>query len=95
MITLKPLEHVGYAVKKKGTKKYMMEGYFQIIDSSAWGTDLAKIEVFKTIEDAQALIKHWDTCKKDFHNIKDIKLEIELIHKKDVMVAKLKGSKDE
>ena len=96
MATLKPLEHLGYMIKQKGKNLYLTHDCMSINAPAAWGKkDLTKIQIYKSIEDAQRIKSDFNKHKSDYFNIKDVELEILLVHKKEVMMAKLKGSQDD
>ena len=96
MVTLKPLEHVGYLIKQKGKNLYVVNESCPINSEHVWGEkDLAKVVIYKSIDEARSLKSRFDKLKTEYHGIRDVELEVLLVHKKEIMVAKLKGSKDE
>jgi len=95
MATLEKLDNLGYVVKIKGRNQYVVNDCLGLHRSEIWGNDLAKIIVYKTIQEAQAIKRSFDNSKKDYFEVRDIELEVQPMHKKAIMVAKLKGSNDE
>lgn len=92
---LEPLDNLGYVIKMKGKNQYVVNDHAPIISDRVWGNDLAEIKVYKSIQEAQGIKRNFDNCKSDYHNIKNIEIEVQIMHKKKIMIAKLKGSKDE
>jgi len=96
MVTLKPLEHVGYTVKQKGKNLYVTNDSRPVNSPMCWGKkNLAKNIIYKSIDEARDIVSHFNKVKADYHNIRDVQLEVVLVHKKEVMVAKLKDNGDE
>lgn len=95
MATLENLDHLGYVIKVKGRKLYVVTDCLPVNRLEAWSNDLANVVVYKTIKDAQRIKRAFDACKHNYNNISNFEIEIKLMHKKELMVAKLKGSKDD
>lgn len=95
MITPEKMENLGYVVKMKGRNLYVIHDCLSINNMEAWGNDFADVIVYPTIEAARDIKRNFDKHKHDYHNIKDKEVEVQLMHKKEIMIAKLKGSKDE
>ena len=95
MATLEKLENLGYVIKIKGKNKYVVNDSLGIHRSEIWGDDLAEIIVYKTIEEALDIKRHFDEHKHNYSTIRSAELEVQLMHKKAIMVARLKASKDE
>lgn len=95
MATLEKLDNLGYVVKIKGRNKYVVNDCLGLHRREIWGNKLADIIVYKTIQEARAIKRHFDDNKKYYPSTKDIELEVQPMHKKAIMVARLKAPKDE
>ena len=95
MVTLEKLDNLGYVIKVKGKKLYVITDCLPVDRLEAWGNDPAKIKVYKTIQEAQGIKRAFDKCKHNYNNIRNFEIQVQLVHKKPYMIAKLKGSKDE
>ena len=96
MVTLKPLDHLAYIIKRKDKNLYVVNDCLPINSDRIWGErNLEKVIIYKTIEDAREIKRHFDTVKKDYPSLDVVDIEIELVHKKEIMIAKLKRSSDE
>ena len=91
--TLEPLDNLGYVIKVKDRNLYVINDSRSIANPGEWGDDLADVVVYDTIREAQDIKRNFDTYKSDYPNIHNIVLEVQIIHRKKIMVAKLKGSK--
>lgn len=93
--TLEKLDNLGYVIKVKDKNLYVIADHLPVDRLEAWGNELAEIKVYKTIEEAQEIKRAFDKCKHNYNNIRDFNIQVQLVHKKPYMIAKLKGSKNE
>ena len=95
MVTLEKLDNLGYVVAIKGKDKYIINDCLGIHRTDIWGEDLNDVIVYPTIQAARKIARNFDEDKEHYSTTKDIVVEVRIIHKKEVMVARLKGTKDE
>lgn len=96
MITPEKMDNLGYVIKQKGKNLYVTNDACPINSPHVWyKKDLTKNIIYNSINEARDLVSRFNKLKTEYHGIRDVDLEVILIHKKEVMVAKLKGSNDE
>jgi hypothetical protein len=95
MITPEKMDNLGYVVALKGKDRYVINDCVRVDAVTAWGEDLAEVIIYPTIEAARDIVRHFNECKHEYSHIRDVEIEVRIMHKKQVMIARLQGSKDE
>ena len=91
MVELEKMNNIGYVVKRKDKNLYVVNDAIQMSSDDVWGNDVADVIVYPSIEKASQIKRNFDKHKNEFYRIKDVEVEVQLIHKKEVMIARLKG----
>ncbi len=90
MVKLEPLENLCYVVTGKGVENKSAVMYYD--GSNSWTYELSEAHIFNSLSAATGTVKTirkgWD----NFPGVHDVvKVDVELVHKKKVMFARLKG----
>lgn len=85
------MNNLGYVLKRTDKNLYIVNDDVQMSSDDIWGNDIADVIVYPSIEEARQIKRNFDEYKHEFYRIKDVEIEVQLVHKKDIMVARLKG----
>jgi hypothetical protein len=90
MVKLEPLENLCYVLTGKGVENESAVMYYD--GSKSWTYDLNEAHVFNSLSAATRTVKTIRKAWDEFPGVHDVvKVDVELIHKKKVMLARLKG----
>ncbi len=91
MVELEKMNNLGYVVAIRGKDMFVVNDCLPLNKQECWGSDLADVIVYPTIEEARDIKRNFDSHKNEFHPLKDVDVEVRLMHKKQIMMARLKG----